>query len=655
MAYDLSAFNTTFYNRAGENNQTILNKWPYLCSREALVKALEGTNYVGSANPRNPNGYTAAQMADKIIELFDEIMYDTWNNSSVYHPKSLEGSINAGLRWDQTDFWASYNVHFIFHDGDGAGLGYYVLDNVANENIVIWPQTAYGYNPTEFKRKPFLGFDNLMMTSQFAAELDLVNAGTDNRIDGINGGYGLTNGLISAGSFVIGEEYNIREVGTTDFTLIGASDNNINTVFTATGAGTGTGKARETDGIITSDGDNPIPVADIHKSLMYVYNSDFYHPTLQPNGFRATYWDGSVPSNWTDGSFPSDRRYDLSLAKFEVTVSGGVVTAITAVSMNDGDGNPVVGGWGYSDSNDYQELTFQGGIQYSSATQLAPRVLIRANADQSGYSGNKATVNIADSTSEFFAGKDLTDGTYNAYAVYGSGGLGYSNPNNDPGTSFNNWYDINLPTSVLPSGVRVMIERPVLSSTTRSLKQKRVGTGAHRYGFEFEYPPMTQEQADDFINFFDNAKGGAKECQIYIPKTVMPHLEGLFYNEPVSVASNNLSIDYGKTVGSDVLRLSGLEPYYNAGYNMTGRHFTHDNKIYRITAAETVDEYGRTAIRIEPPLISAGSNSIRARTTNYDRGNFFLVKAFLMDDTLDYQVDAAGLYKIRFKFVETLG
>ena len=38
-----------------------------------------------------------------------------------------------------------------------------------------------------------------------------------------------------AGSFVVGTEYIISSVGDTDFTLIGASDNNVGTKFFANG------------------------------------------------------------------------------------------------------------------------------------------------------------------------------------------------------------------------------------------------------------------------------------------------------------------------------------------------------------------------------------------------------------------------------------
>jgi hypothetical protein len=51
---------------------------------------------------------------------------------------------------------------------------------------------------------------------------------------------------VNAGSFVIGDQYKIIKLGVpnpTDFTQIGASNNNLNTIFTATGVGTGDGQA----------------------------------------------------------------------------------------------------------------------------------------------------------------------------------------------------------------------------------------------------------------------------------------------------------------------------------------------------------------------------------------------------------------------------
>jgi hypothetical protein len=49
----------------------------------------------------------------------------------------------------------------------------------------------------------------------------------------------------TAGSFVVGYTYAITTIGTTDFTLIGATANTVGIIFTATGVGTGTGTATQ--------------------------------------------------------------------------------------------------------------------------------------------------------------------------------------------------------------------------------------------------------------------------------------------------------------------------------------------------------------------------------------------------------------------------
>ena len=54
---------------------------------------------------------------------------------------------------------------------------------------------------------------------------------------------GLPGNIVTAGSFALAVQYTIVTVGSTDFTLIGASANIIGVVFNATGPGTGTGTA----------------------------------------------------------------------------------------------------------------------------------------------------------------------------------------------------------------------------------------------------------------------------------------------------------------------------------------------------------------------------------------------------------------------------
>jgi hypothetical protein len=62
---------------------------------------------------------------------------------------------------------------------------------------------------------------------------------------------------INAGSFNVGTRYSISEIGTTDFTTIGSASNTIGVIFTATGVGSGSGKAFEggtmPEGVTTFD------------------------------------------------------------------------------------------------------------------------------------------------------------------------------------------------------------------------------------------------------------------------------------------------------------------------------------------------------------------------------------------------------------------
>lgn len=58
---------------------------------------------------------------------------------------------------------------------------------------------------------------------------------------------------VSAGSFVVGTSYIIQNVGSTNFTLIGAASNTIGLTFTATGAGVGSGLAGKA--VVATSGD----------------------------------------------------------------------------------------------------------------------------------------------------------------------------------------------------------------------------------------------------------------------------------------------------------------------------------------------------------------------------------------------------------------
>ena len=73
----------------------------------------------------------------------------------------------------------------------------------------------------------------------FVPDTEVINS---KRFTTVN--YATATVTLTAGSFLIGEAYTIVTTGTTDFTLIGASNSNPGTEFVATGVGTGTGTAK---------------------------------------------------------------------------------------------------------------------------------------------------------------------------------------------------------------------------------------------------------------------------------------------------------------------------------------------------------------------------------------------------------------------------
>jgi len=83
--------------------------------------------------------------------------------------------------------------------------------------------------------------------------------------------------VITAGAFVVGTTYTITTAGSTDYTLIGAADSVVGTVFIATGVGAGTGTAT-----FTSE-PGTVFTTDLHSKTLSATNWKFastkYAPT----------------------------------------------------------------------------------------------------------------------------------------------------------------------------------------------------------------------------------------------------------------------------------------------------------------------------------------------------------------------------------------
>lgn len=157
---------------------------------------------------------------------------------------------------------------------------------------------------------------------------------------------------ITAGSFTVDQGYKILTVGTTDFTLIGAADNNIGTKFVATGIGAGTGTATQllvinktgtsnpstsnstgTNGDVLFVGSVPLSITVIDKDTGVGINLAHVH--LLKDSDKSVLLSGATNSSGViTGSFggatPVDvvgwaRQMDILLDDYEQEDFGGII------------------------------------------------------------------------------------------------------------------------------------------------------------------------------------------------------------------------------------------------------------------------------------------------------------------------------------------
>ena len=128
-------------------------------------------------------------------------------------------------------------------DGDDT-VGYFPTNNVFKgfgQVPLAW-ESKPGYSSQQLQVMKAAGFD---YADQVGPKIEAYEEAVA-QYEGAGGGPLNTtfyNG-VRAGNFVVGVSYQIKNTGTTDFTLIGAANNSVGTIFIATGAGSGSGKAR---------------------------------------------------------------------------------------------------------------------------------------------------------------------------------------------------------------------------------------------------------------------------------------------------------------------------------------------------------------------------------------------------------------------------
>ena len=641
MGYDLRHYTQTFNasDRANGSSDAILRKYPFVVSRQALVAALKESNALGSQ--RNPNGYTAAQMGDKIIEAWDNIMYYDWANTTntlngtgygYANPKALDPGVLNGASWASPGFWSSSQMYLIAYKATGTPTsGARTAEQVfADTTVILLPSSAYTVNSKNYQRPPYLGLD---------------------------------------------QRAYVQNDSSSAYTIVGSDDFGLTLTTNVSNQVTGISNPASTthdDVSSATSGNTLLP------HLLQINDFEKYHDDLNVNGSDFSY---NTAYSGFDDVRTSTRYFDLMVGKFSVTISGGKVTAVTPVARNDGDGTSAPGGWGYDGTvNDFMELAFQHGTLAS--PKIPPRVLYRTNTSAANSQLNRATVDITDADSEFDAGSGLVQSDCTeAFAVGAFGDINHGfkiDPTvglistADSGFDSRVWPNATVTNGLDPATVRVTHERPILQTSSRSLKSTTVGTGAHRLSFEFEYPPMQSDIGETFIRAFEEYKGASQSIQIYIPNVAID-----FWEEYVT-ADTSMTTDQSKmwnykqyihtgAVGDRQIVVGGHVP--GSGGVAKGNYFvtTQNDKIYQVMGnSGNADEYGRIAYSIEPPLIKAQagsqiiSNSRKLHGDNQDgsldatRGKYFLAKVFLVDDVLDYTIDAAGFYRMSFKFREAI-
>jgi hypothetical protein len=583
----------------GYSSEDILEKYPFLVPRASMLRAITDSGLAGNTQ-RNPNGYTAAEITEKVIEYWDEVISAWWPNK--YYALAF---LNVNNQWkmNQVNYWSEDTWSLIYHNGGSDGYAAGVLHNT---DIVILPGNYYPQeNVQNYRNKTWLGFDNRMMRSNFAAELTNTN--------------GIIQGVTSGG-------------------------------------------------LTDDDDNNPITNGNLKPSFMVVYSNMIWHPVLAPNGLYNSVSTDPDPADWSDIT-TSTKYYDLSHALFDVTVYNGVVISVVAQSRLDGLGNAVTGGWNYSISDDYRELQILDTFQGTSADWSPPRILVRTNEDQPGYPNNRVTVDQTQPDQEFWGGKNIVDGTYTGILTgfnvgfAGEAARDLTQPIYDYDS---NWYDRNWPTEPRISDIRITINRPVLKTKSRSLRETKVATGAHSMSFEFNYPPMIKRDADRLITAYELCRGASRPMQIYIPKEVMEYQE-MVYDNTYPAAPTYGVIQYPTgNVGSSEIVVDGFEAGYQVGDNwLYGNKWyllLHAaSKLYRVIRASTADAYGRVTFKIEPPLLQ-DQNGLHIIFDNERTGmpatggriEYIPMQVFMDDDSFEVTQDAAGLYRCRVKFTEAM-
>jgi len=224
---------------------------------------------------------------------------------------------------------------------------YGTLDDRVGQNADVG---FAGFNnrlrPDQLKAGVLTDAQNLRMDRNGSAQVrkgvDIVQAPLAVGVSALTLPFTLIGADINAGSFVASKEYTIKTVGNTDFTAIGAASNTVGVVFTATGAGSGTGVATVAEIIVTATPDSgtlDITSTDAFTNFpssgtINLSDVDTSVISPDPNGDRAFTKVSASEIQVSDQSYSGSADTSVTL-KFGILADGSVNNIYGSMDFSD--------------------------------------------------------------------------------------------------------------------------------------------------------------------------------------------------------------------------------------------------------------------------------------------------------------------------------
>jgi len=367
----------------------------------------------------------------------------------------------------------------------------------------------------------------------------------------------------NAGAFVSGVTYTILTVGTTNFTLIGASANTVGTVFTATGAGTGNGTAAPNANATDASGSPGGGASTVADYQLTTGNTTFTLGT----GWGVGGWGGYTPGTGTttlNGSINSSVTSIVLTSAVGFSAAGVVLidseqisyTGIstntltgctrgangsTAASHTSGVTVQLVTGWGspapaglaiavqlrlWSEANFGQDLIInpRGGAMYYWQNNTNPNIYDRAQVMKAGNyipgSGSVTYDSTTPSVANFVLVSDASRFVFS---------FGCNDPTNTYATTAQDplqvrWSDQGLYNVWTPSitnqagGIKLSRGSTIISAL-QTRQEVLVWTDAALYSFQYLGPPYvwgSQILADNISIISPNATAVANNVAFWM-------------------------------------------------------------------------------------------------------------------------------------------